>query len=429
MGFLPAEARAQLAPVGRLIYDVRAESLWDRDTATLPRRLRARRAKYRDFARRCIAPRALAGDRGEVEPCGLFLEAAREGLQTEWLPPPFGTGDVASLLRVNALPTILKAEELAAACGGLGLVLLAHDLGTAPLILSGHLPSIAGWLRRIYAEIKRGEPAIVAFAITEPGAGSDVEETDGARTARIVTHARQVPGGWILNGRKCFISNGAVARWVTVFAALEGEGVDSWTCFLVDSRVRGFSVGRKEKKLGQRAADASELLLEDVWVPDDRRVGPVRSGWALCRNVLNFSRPGVAAIALGIARGALEHALAFCNSTRLGGRLLSSYEDVQMRLAEMTLKVQAARAFVWQSSRYPLPFQAAGAMTKVFCSDVAWEVSTQAMELLGDHGYLAGRNVEKAARDARLTQIYEGTNQVNRLAIIESQLGAEFASS
>jgi len=145
--------------------------------------------------------------------------------------------------------------------------------------------------------------------------------------------------------------------------------------------------------------------------------------------VLNYSRPAVGAIALGIARGALEHAIEFCNSTRLGGKPLIAYQDVQMRIAEMVAKVQAMRGLVWQSVRYRLPFQAAGAIAKSYCSDTAWEVCTAAMELLGDHGYLHSNSVEKAARDARLTQIYEGTNQINRLAIIESQTGpdAEFA--
>lgn len=177
--------------------------------------------------------------------------------------------------------------------------------------------------------------------------------------------------------------------------------------------------------MGQRTADASELVLDDVIVPNERVVGRVGTGWALNRNVLNFSRPAVGAIAVGIARCAFEHAVTFCNTTRLGGRPLTSYQDVQLRLADMMTKVQAARALVWHCARYRIPFQAAGSIAKVFCSDTAWEVSTAAMELLGDHGYLHRYSVEKAVRDARLTQIYEGTNQINQLAIVESQIEAE----
>ncbi len=423
----PAEARRRLPALGRLLYDVRPLALWERDTATLPRVFRPMRRRYRAFARREIAPLALAADRdpSSVDVRGLFLRAAREGFQTELMPPPIGNASPRALARSVLLGPALKAEEFCAACGGLGLALLAHELGMAPLFVSGQLRAL-GWMRRIYRRIRRGEPAIAAFAITEPGAGSDVEETGGAAAARIGCRARRVEGGWRLSGRKVFISDGRVARWVTLFSALEGEGVESWTCFLVDTRSEGFSVGRSERKMGQRAADATELVLEDVFVPDRRVIGPLRAGWAINRNVLNFSRPVVGAIALGIARGALERALEFCRTTRLAGRPLVAYQDVELRLADMMLKVQAMRATVWQAARYRLPFQGAGAVAKVFCSDTAWEVCTAAMELLADHGFLHGHGVEKAARDARLTQIYEGTNQINRLALVESQAGAEF---
>jgi butyryl-CoA dehydrogenase/acyl-CoA dehydrogenase len=142
--------------------------------------------------------------------------------------------------------------------------------------------------------------------------------------------------------------------------------------------------------------------------------------------VLNFSRPVVGAIALGIARGAFEHASAFCHQTRLGPRRMANHQEVRLELAEMLTRLQAMRATVWHAVRYRRPFQAAGAMTKVFCADTAWQVCIRAMRLLGDHGYVHARSVEKAARDARLAQIYEGTNQINRLGIYESQLGAEF---
>ncbi len=424
----PEDARDALPPLGRLLYDTEPRTLWERDTATLPRRFAAARRRYRDFAQRQLAPRALEADRHPhaVDVRALFLEAARAGLQTEFMPPPFGHLMWSALWRSLLLPTVLKAEELCAADGGLGLALLAHDLGVGPLFVSGDPRAYLGWLRRIYGEIQRGEPAICAFAITEPGAGSDVEDTEGAREARLGCHYQRVEGGYRVSGRKVFISDGAVARWVTLFAAEKGRGVESWTCFLLDTSMAGFRVARTERKMGQRAADAAELELEEVFVPDERVIGDPGAGWAINRNVLNYSRPGVAAIALGIARGAFEHANAFCRETRLGGRRLTDYQEVRLALADMLLRLQAMRATVWHTVGYRRPFQAAGAMAKVFCSDSAWEVCTAAMRLLGDHGYLQGQAVEKATRDARLTQIYEGTNQINRLAIFESQQGAEF---
>jgi len=425
----PVEARRTLEPLGRLLYDVQPRTMWERDTRTLPRHLVRARRRYRAFAEQQLAPRELLADRhGEhVDVRPLFLDAARQGFQTELLPRPLGTGSARLLLGGVLWPAVLKAEEFAAGDAGLGLALLAHDLGMVPLLLSGDLAAMFRWQRRIYREIRAGEPAIAAFAITEPGAGSDVEETEGAASACLVTRARKAPGGWRLSGRKCFISNGRVARWVTVFAALEQEGLESWTCFLVDSSMQGFGVGRSERKLGQRAADASELILDDVFVPDDRVIGGLRSGWALNRNVLNYSRPAVGAIGVGIARSAFEHAVRFCRATRLANRSLLSYQDVQLRLASMLSRIQAARATVWQTARYGRPCQAAAAAGKAFCAEVAWDVSTQAMELLGDPGYLHTHAVEKAMRDARLTLLYEGTHQINLLAVFEGQQGAEFA--
>ena len=423
----PAEARSRLNIVGRLLYDARSIDLWQRDTATLPRVFRAMRRRYREFAQREIAPLALQGDLDptSVDVKALFLRSAREGFQTELTPWPIGNAKYRALIRSMLMAHALKAEEFCAACGGLGLALLAHELGMAPLFASGDLRALR-WMKRIYTEIKSGEPAIAAFAITEPGAGSDVEETQGAAKARIGCRARKVPGGWSISGTKVFISDGAVAKWITLFAALEKEGVESWTCFLLDKGMKGLSVGRSERKMGQKAADASELVLEEVFVPKERIIGPLRGGWGINRNVLNFSRPVVGAIALGIARGAFEKALEFCHNTRMGNRPLISYQDVQLELADMLIKLQAMRALIWQAMRYRIPFQTSGSITKVFCSDTAWEVCNQAMNLLGDHGFLHCQGVEKAARDARLTQIYEGTNQINRLAIVEGQLGAEF---
>jgi alkylation response protein AidB-like acyl-CoA dehydrogenase len=425
---VPVHARETLGVIGRLLYDTRARTIWQRDTATLPRVFRSRRLRYREFAESHIAPHALTADLDpkSFDVKALFVESARRGFQTELLPWPLGTMKYRALARSFLLGQALKSEEFCAACGGLGNALLAHELGMAPMFVCGDLGAVLGPMRRIYREIRRGEPAIAAFAITEPEAGSDVQDTEGAASARVGCRATRVDGGWRISGRKVFISDGAVARWVTLFAAEQGRGMESWSCYLLDKSMEGFSVGRSEKKMGQRAADASELILEDVFVPDDRVIGAVGAGWAINRNVLNYSRLVVGAIALGIARGAFERALDSCHAVRLGDRPLISYQEVQLALADMLMKLSAMRATVWQAAHYRVPFQAAGSIAKVFCTDTAWEVCNQAMELLGDHGYLHRHGVEKAARDARLTQIYEGTNQINRLAIFESQHGAEF---
>ena len=421
------QAVSTLPWIGRILADTGDLPFWERDTRILPFFFRGSRRRYRRFAEERIRPLALDADRDpeRFDPGPILSAAGRAGFQSELMVPPIGTMRLRHAVTSMTLAACLKAEEFCAACGGIGLTLLAHDLGVAPLLLCGDLATMFRWQWPIYKELRRGEPKVAAFAITEPSAGSDVEETDGAARARITTRARKGNGGWTLNGRKCFISNGAIAHWVTLFAAVEEGGVESWTCFLLERGMAGFSAGRKERKLGQRAADASELVLEDCFVPDRNVVGPLRGGWPINRNVLNFSRAPVGAIAVGIARGALEHALAFCRTTRLGGRPLAEYQEVQLALGEMMIQVQAMRATVWHAARSRIPHQSMSSAAKVFCGDTAVTVCSRAMELLGDHGYLHRQGVEKGLRDARLNQIYEGTNQINRLSVIEGQWAAE----
>jgi alkylation response protein AidB-like acyl-CoA dehydrogenase len=426
------QAAENLGLVGRFLLAEREADLWEDETDTLPGSLAKYRRRCREFADNVLRPRSLEVEANlyEFDPAPLFQESARWGFQSQYLPWPWGTG---SLREVAAMPSptfgvLLRAEEFCAACGGLGLLLQAHDLGMAPLLLSGTWTGLK-WMRRIYKKIMAGERCVAAFAITEPGAGSDVEETIGAASARIVSRAKKVAGGYVINGRKCFISDGGIADYVTFFAALEDGGVDSWTCFLVESDMKGYSVGRREKKMGQKAADASELILEDVFVPGDHRIGKERSGWALNRNVLNYSRPPVAAIAVGIARGALERCIEFCRKSRLGNKRLIDYQDVQIELADMMIQLMAARALTWYCGRYRLPPQGISASAKVFAGDTAFAVCNRAMELMGDHGYLHAHGVEKAMRDARLNQIYEGTNQINRLALIEDAWETDFENS
>jgi alkylation response protein AidB-like acyl-CoA dehydrogenase len=274
----------------------------------------------------------------------------------------------------------------------------------------------------------RGDVQLAAYAITEPGAGSDVEETEGATQARFVTKARRIEDGYVINGQKAFISGGAHCDYVTVFAVLEREDggpaqVDTdFTCFIVERGREGFRSGRRERKMGQRACDATLLFFDDVFVPRRNLLGTERSGWALNRNVLNYSRGPVGAIALGIARGAVEAATVFARETRMGGRLLIGYQEVQLALAEMWFDVMGMRGLVWQSVRHFLPAQGASAAAKSSCADIGFRVANRAMELLGDHGYLTANRAEKSMRDVRLNQIYEGTNQINQLAFVEACL-------
>jgi alkylation response protein AidB-like acyl-CoA dehydrogenase len=424
------QSRQRLQPLGRWLYDHSAETLWERDTRTLPGYLRQRRRAYRHFADLQIAPLSLQADRSpeEYDPRPLMATAGRLGFQSELLPWPLGRMPYRALLNGKVFAVVLKAEEFCAACAGIGLSLLAHDLGMGPLLLSGHLPTLLRWQWPINRANLRGDVKIVAYALTEPGAGSDMEESTGASQARYLSTARRVDGGYRLNGQKVFISGGSHCDYVTVFAVLEREDgskaqVDTdLTCFLVERGAEGLTVGRRERKLGQRACDASQLFFDDVFVPQRNLVGSERSGWALNRNVLNYSRGPVGGIALGIARGAVDAAAQFARETRLNHKPLIAYQEVQLALAEMWLDTMAMRGLLWQGARHCLPVQGVAAADKAFCGDVAFRVANRAMELMGDHGYLAARGAEKAMRDARLNQIYEGTNQINLLAFVESLL-------
>ena len=417
--------------IGRLLVDNREMSLWEHDTKTLPRAARRWRRKALRFAREHIRPLAPEADLHphDYDPKPLLAAAARGGFQTLIAPLPVGRAGLSSYLKSAALQIAVVGEEFATECGGLALLLLAHNLGIVPLLLSGSLRTILRHFVPFYLKSHLlGRPDCMAFAITEPGAGSDVEETEGGATARLVTTAKRMPGmgGYILNGQKCFISDGAIADKVTVYAKLEGEGIESWTCFLVEKGMKGFSAGRSERKMGQRASDASELIFDNVFVPDRNVVGKVRSGWANNRNVLNYSRPVVGAMALGHGRGAFERCLKFCRRTNLGPKKLIEYQDVRIELADMMISLWAARSMIWQSCRQFRCYQSASAAAKVFASDTAFRVCGQAMELMGDAGCLHAHGVERAWRDSRLTQIYEGTNQINRLALFEHQAATDF---
>ncbi len=416
---------------GRLLVDNREMSLWEHDTETLSWGVRRWRRKALKFAREYIRPLAPQADLHphDYDPQPILAAAARHGFQTLLLVPPLGTASILPYCRGTAFQVAVVGEEFATECGGLALLLLAHNLGIVPLLLSGSLRNIIGQLVPFYLKSYiLGRPACMAFAITEPGAGSDVEETEGGAKAKLVTTAKYDPKkkGYVLNGRKCFISDGAKADKVTVYAKLEDEGIESWTCFLVEKSMPGFSLGRSERKMGQRASDASELIFDNVFVPKKNVVGKLRSGWANNRNVLNYSRPVVGAMALGHGRGAFERCLEFCRKTNLGPKRLIEYQDVQLELADMAISLWSARSMIWHSCKQFRCYQSGSASAKVFASDTAFKVCNQAMELMGDQGYLHVNGVERAWRDSRLTQIYEGTNQINRLALFEHHLSSDF---
>lgn len=423
--------------LARLLADYRPADLWDTDFARLPRPLARVRRKAREFAEQFMQPVAAELDlaahlpAGECHPLAhqLLVEAGRQGWLSYFLPPPLGSMAWRSLSCPVIWQACMVVEEFSRVCGGLMLLLSAHHLGAMPLLLSGSVGTVLRFLAPVYRSCQRGDPHLIAFAITEPGAGSDAEEGHGAAAYRPGVVATPVDGGYLLNGRKCFISGGDLARSATVFAALKGEGMESWTCFYVDCAAPGFKVARTELKMGMRASGAAELEFTDVFVPADRVIGGLRKGWAINRATLNASRIPVASMGVGFARAATELAADFARRYTLGGKRLIDYQDVQLQLATMVAETRAMRSLVWQEARHAWqPRQLHAALCKFHVTDRAQRVCEMAMDLLADHGGLHEQRVERIFRDVRLTRIFEGTNQINRLALMEDWQGQLLAS-
>ncbi len=419
-----------IAGATRHVVRYKVEALWRRDTRSLPPALEAARRRIRAFAERELAPLSLRLDTaphrpgGELAPevAALLVKAGRAGLLTDVLPRPLGSGPLRSFRYPFAWYQAVRIEELSCVCGGLMLLLSAPSLGVAPIILSGDLAAIRRFVLPAFRRTKRGDPHLFAFAITEPAAGSDVEDGHGASRHTPGVVARRVTGGWSLRGRKCFISGGDIAESFTVFAALKGEGMASWTCFLVKRSMPGLRIARTELKMGMRASGAAELELDDVVVPDEHVIAGLRKGWALNRASLNASRIPVAAMAVGLARAATEAAITFACRVRLGGKEIIHFQEVQLMVAQMVADTATIRSLVWQTaSTSRAPRQDLAAICKFQSTDTAVRVAETAMDLMSNHGMLYTNRAEKVFRDARLTQIFEGTNQINRLAVIEDQ--------
>lgn len=415
-------------PLLNQIANYKPRSMWEEETRLLPGPLARYRRWVRTFAETNLSPNALYCDefvakhhQAPAVSQQILSEAGRAGLLTDLLPSPIGSVPLLRYRFPLALQQAIRVEELARADGGLMLLLSAHNLGLAPLLFSGNMSVLKDVVWPAFKANKRGDTQLFAFAITEPGAGSDAEDGYGALRNKPGLRASRVEGGWHLNGRKVFISGGDVARWITAFAAVEQNGFETWTAFLVDTLKPGFKVARTEHKMGMRASGAAEIEFENYFVPHRLVLGGAENGWGLSRATLNFSRIPVAAMAVGFAQQATELAIEFSNTMTLGNRPLIHYQKVQLQLADMLAETSAMRALVWQFARNWTPRQSQASIAKFYATDRAQVVIENAMDLMGNHSLLHKNKVEKCFRDNRLTRIFEGTNQINRIAVIEEQ--------
>jgi len=425
------------------------------------------RERAHAFAQQHVRPLALDIDqRAAADPRYVDWDLVKAGCEHGLLSLaiPSAAGGQGGLVQEMCV----TLEELCAACPGVGNIFGAHGLGMLPLLVTG-VTHWDGLLHDIAVAERQGRPVLMACAVTEPDAGTDVEEVGLMRRGKITSRAVHVAGGWRLNGTKRFISNGSLADWVTVCMPSDPKRpAETWTCFLVDAHSEGFSVGRVEHKMGQRACPAAELIFDDVFVPDERVVGRPGDGMPCTLLVLAASRPAVAAIATGIARGAYDRVLGWLEQEpTLIGR-----QQVQLALARMEEEIHLARqgyldaatevdATISPALHHPLvramrmvpsatrrrplvrrwitsPWArqttvavlrhtvtdravtrslALSSLAKAHAADVAVSVTGLALELVGlDAGEIRAE-LEKLWRDAKLTQIYEGTNQLNRLTV------------
>ncbi|MCF7911895.1 MAG: acyl-CoA dehydrogenase family protein [Candidatus Cloacimonetes bacterium] len=308
-------------------------------------------------------------------------------------------------------------EELSRVCGGIALAFGGSGLGMDPILLSGTEEQKQKWLPLIASGEK-----LAAFALTEANAGSDA--------GGIETTAERDGDYYILNGTKQWITGGGEADIYTVFAMTnKAKGPRGASCFIVEKGMEGFSFGKKEDKMGIRGSSTTELIMDNVKVPVDYRIGREGTGFMTAMKTFDASRPMVASQAIGIAQGAYEEAARYAKQRKQFGKPIASFQAIQFMLADMATQIEAARALIRQTARMidsgAKKFAKESAMCKVFASDMAMKVTTDAVQILAGYGYMKEYPVEKMMRDAKITQIYEGTNQVQR-NIIASNLLKEF---
>ena len=364
----------------------------------------------RQLARERIAPRAAEIDESHEFPWDvveLFRENDLFGLFFDEQYGGLGTGTLLSLVAI---------EEVSKVCATSGLILAVQELGSLGLKLAGDDEQKTRYLPRLAS----GE-WLCAYALTESGSGSD--------SAAMRSSARREGDDYVLNGSKGFITNAGVAQLYTVFAKTDPEADHSGiSAFVVEADTPGFEVARVEPKMGIKGSTTGELVFEEVLVPAGNLLGAEGDGFKIAMRILDRSRPGVAAQGLGLAQGATDYALEYAKTRETMGRPIAQHQLVAAMLADMETKCEAARGLLYKFGA-AVDEGIAGseltklsAMTKLYCTDVAMEVTTDAVQVLGGYGYISEYPLERMMRDAKITQIYEGTNQIQRLVIAREML-------
>jgi alkylation response protein AidB-like acyl-CoA dehydrogenase len=364
----------------------------------------------RELTRERIAPRAAEIDKTAEFPWDVVELFREHGIFGVMYDEEYGG------LGASALLTLVAIEEVSKVCATSGLILAVQELGSLGLKLTGSDEQKERYLPRLAT----GE-WLTAYALTEPGSGSD--------SAAMRSEARREGNEYVIRGSKRFITNAGVADLYTVFAKTDpAAGHDGISAFLVESTSSGFEVGRIEPKMGIKGSTTGEIFFNDLRIPADNLLGEEGEGFKIAMRILDRSRPGIGAQGLGLAQGATDYALEYAKERETMGRPIGQHQLIAAQLADMETKCEAARLLLYKCGRLidegadGSELTKISAMAKLYCSDVAMEVTTDAVQILGGYGYMQEYPVERMMRDAKITQIYEGTNQIQRLVIAREML-------
>ena len=363
------------------------------------------RQMIREFAEKEVKPLAAEVDEEERFPVETVKKMAEIGIMGIPVPKEYGGAGGDNLMYSMAV------EELSRVCGTTGVIVSAHtSLGTWPILHFGTEEQ----KQKYIPKMAKGE-WIGAFGLTEPNAGTD------AAGQQTTAHLDPETNEWIINGSKIFITNAGYANVYVIFAMTDkSKGLKGISAFIIEEGTPGFSIGKKEKKLGIKGSATCELIFEDVRLPHENLLGKEGKGFKIAMMTLDGGRIGIASQALGLAQGALDEVVAYTKERKQFGRAIAKFQNTQFQIADMEVKVEASRLLVykaaWKESA-GLPYSVDAARAKLFAAETAMEVTTKAVQYHGGYGYTREYPVERMMRDAKITEIYEGTSEVQRMVI------------
>ncbi len=362
----------------------------------------------REFAEKEMRPNAAKYDKGDEFSEDVMHKAFEVGFLTCTVPAEYGGGGM------NDLDTVIISEELAAGCAGMYTTMMVNALAFTPIILFG-----SDEQKKKFLTPQTEKMSFSSFCLTEREAGSDA--------GSMKTRAKKVGKEYIINGSKCFISNGGIASLYVVFAnSNPDKGMRGLSAFIVPRETPGIIIGKEEDKMGHRASNTVELTFEDVKIPEDNLLGKEGIGFIIAMRTLDKTRAPVGAAGVGVARAALEYAIEYAKNRRQFGKPIALFQNTAFKIAQMAMEINAARHLVWHAAwlmDQGIPCGKESAMAKAYGSDVAMKVTTECVQILGGYGYMKDYPVEKLMRDAKLLQIYEGTNEIQRLVISREIIG------